>query len=210
MAARTNKNANDLASNTGSLSITSLEQKNVSNNNQYTIGFRLLDKFQYQWEQIHSKSEQNVIKANMALDKMNSIDQNTVKHMVALDSFFFNYKSMQKLNEQIDTIESDLKLLENNFGQIEDLLIVLKNFKENLEVKKYVDEMESNYQLQASGQKTLSNVRKERLKLDHLERVEAIEKEQERELQERRKILEQAFQEEKSRYLEKSKTNQTG
>lgn len=210
MAARTNKNANDLASNTGSLSITSLEQKNVSNNNQYTIGFRLLDKFQYQWEQIHSKSEQNVIKANMALDKMNSIDQNTVKHMVALDSFFFNYKSMQKLNEQIDTIESDLKLLENNFGQIEDLLIVLKNFKENLEVKKYVDEMESNYQLQASGQKTLSNVRKERLKLDHLERVEAIEKEEERELQERRKILEQAFQEEKSRYLEKSKTNQTG
>lgn len=172
--------------------------------NRFKAGFTLLDKFQCQWNQIHSTTRRNVVKAKTALMKLNLIEAGSAKHLEALECFITSYKSLPKLEEQIQTIHHDLKVLETSFSKIEDLLIVLKKHKEQRDAQQHEIDLESNYELQVIEIQNASRERRERLKQDHLKRVEAFEKEQQKELDERRDILKRAFEEEKTRYLEKS------
>lgn len=174
----------------------------------YVAGFRLLDKFQNQWEQIHSKSEKNVIKAKTAFSKLLLVEQSTARRLQALDELNGGFKLLSKLDDQINNIHSDLEVLEERFVQIEDLLIVLKNNKESNNTAQQLDTLSANYTAQVHEIKTMSRVRRAKMKQDHLKRVELYEKRQQKDLEERRIILERAFEEEKNRYLE-NKTKKT-
>lgn len=178
--------------------------------NRFKAGFALLDKFQGQWEQIHSTTRKNVVKARVALTKLNQIEDRTTRHLRALDDFIESYKSLPKLEEQIQTIHNDLKTLESSFSKIEDLLIVLRKHKEMRDARQYAIDSELDYQSKVIEMQHGSRERREKLKLDHLKRVEAYEKEQQKDLEERRHILERAFEEEKTRYLEKSQLDPRG
>lgn len=171
-------------------------------NNSPGADFRLLDKFQTQWEQIHIKSEQNVIKARVASKKLASVERKAARHLEALDEFIRSCKCFNMLEENISNIENDLKTLESSFAQIEDLLTILRNHKEHNITVQYVDTLTANSRLQISERKNISKSRRDKLKSEHLERVEVFEREQQKELEERRKVLERAFEEEKNRYLE--------
>lgn len=171
----------------------------------FKAGFKLLTKFQDQWEYIHHKSETNVIKAKHATKKLNSLEESCIKRVDALNCLMTSYRSLSKLDEQIKIIDSDLRLLESTFPQIEDLLIVLKNHNENITTSQTIETMKANLETQMREEKCLSDARREKLNNEHRERVEAFEMEQQRQLDERRQILEKAFEEEKSRYLQKIK-----
>lgn len=172
--------------------------------NRFTAGFTLLDKFQDQWNQIHSITRRNVVKAKAALMRLDKIERSSTRHLDALDYFITSYKSLPKLEEQIQTIHHDLRVLETSFSHIEDLLIILKRYKEQRDAREYELDLETNYELQVIEMQNASRERRERLKQEHLGRVEAFEREQQKELEERRDILKRAFEEEKTRYLEKS------
>lgn len=175
--------------------------------NRFKAGFALLDKFQSQWEQLHSTSKKNVAKARVAVTKLNQIEDHTTRHLKALDYFIASYKSLPKLEEQIQTIHNDLKTLESSFSKIEELLIVLRKHKEISDARQYAIDSESEYQSKLIELQNASRDRREKLRLDHLRRVEAYEREQQKDLEERRHILERAFEEEKTRYLEKAQLN---
>lgn len=171
----------------------------------FTAGFNVLDKFLNRWEQLHSRSEKNVAKANKVSNTLASIERSSARQMEALNEFISSYKSLSKLNDQIKTIDGHLNLLFNSLSNIEELLIVLKNDKEVKETNQYMEDLSLNYQQQVQQLQANSKENQERLKLEHLQRVTKFEIEQQSQLEERRRILEKAFEEEKKNYLAKTK-----
>lgn len=174
----------------------------------FAVGFKLLTKFQSQWEQIHAVSEKNVEKAQEALSKLEKLEQKCDRQLQAVEIFISSYKSISKLDEHINDIGTDLKLLEGAFSKIEDLLTVLKNHKENVETNEYVDKMKADFNFRTKEIHRHQNVRKEEIKIDHARRVEDIEREQLAEIELRRHLYEKAFEEEKSRFLERKRKSQ--
>lgn len=173
----------------------------------FKAGFALLDKFQNQWEQIHSTTITNVGKARTALTRLNFMEDWSARHLEALDRLIASYQSLPKLDEQILAINNDLETLERSFSKIEELLIVLTRYKEERDAQQHAIISEANYERQVLEMQNASRERREGLKQNHLRRVEAYEREQQKELEERRHILERAFEEEKTRYLEKAQLN---
>lgn len=167
----------------------------------FTAGFKLLDKFQRQWQQIHSSSQINVNKANLVLDRLDSVERSCARRLQALDNLATAQRTLSKLDGHMQSIHSDLRNLENSFTQIEELLLVLKSHKERADGQQYMDTMERQCDGRVGELVRLSDARKEKLRADHLQRVGAFEEEQQRELEERRALLARAFEEEKSRYL---------
>lgn len=168
----------------------------------FRAGFGLLDKFQNQWAHIHNKSVNNVNKTKEVLKKLDRVEESTKRRQKALDNFVEGYKSLSKLDDQIKNIETDLRSLEINFIQIEELLLKLKAHKEQSDATKYFRSVESSYEQQVREQTCLSEARKERMKLEHLQRVQQFEEQQQKDLEERRAVLERAFEEEKNMYLQ--------
>lgn len=148
-------------------------------------------------------------KARTTLAKVDHLEMASARRLQAINDFVNCYRSLSKLDEQIDNIRNDLTSLESSFVKIEDLLIVLKNHKENVDAKQYVEDLEVQYLKKITEQQCLSDYRKSKLKIEHLQRVESLELQQRVELDERRQILEKAFEEEKSKYLELTKGKQT-
>lgn len=169
----------------------------------FVAGFTLLDRFQMQWQQIHSKSIQIVSKAETASDKIQSIDNGICKMLKAIDDFKVSCKAFKTISDDIAKIGLDLKCLETNMRNIEDLLIILKSRKEAEEFNIFIDGLDSSFDKRTNELRDLSAKRKEKLKQDHDKRVEDFERKLEEELNERRRILEREFEEEKKRYLEK-------
>lgn len=181
--------------------------ENIRHADGITPGLRLLEKFQDQWVHIHAKSEENVIKANLALTKLKQIEHKSSTQLEALDALLTNYRSIPKLDEQLKNIENDLLDLHSYFVKIEDSLSALKARKERVESANQLRRLEVQCDDKIRELEQLSDSRKERLKNEHLKRVEEIEEEQERKLDERRLVLAKAFEEEKSRYLEQVQAN---
>lgn len=169
----------------------------------FTAGFNLLARFQNQWEQVHSKSEQNVIKAKRVFETLNSIERGSVGRIEALNDFITSYRSLGKLEEQIKTINDDFAALMTNLAKTEELLIVLKENKEAREANQFLEDLRADYHQQAQQMRDDSKLRLEKLGSEHLLRVAKFEMEQEKVLEERRQILERAFKEEKENYLGK-------
>lgn len=169
----------------------------------FTAGFRLLDKFETQWEQIHRMSEGNAEKAKIALTKLNSIDQSCARRLDALNKFMMGCKSLANLDEQINNISCDLKKLESSFIKIEEQLLLLRVRKEQMNAERFIGDVEGNYEAQVKQCKIQAEIRKDKLMDEHLQRVQDFEREQQQQLEERRRVLEKEFEEEKNRYLEK-------
>lgn len=167
----------------------------------FTSGFNLLAKFQNQWGQLHSKSEHNVAKAKAVFEILNSIERSSIGRIEALNEFITSYRSLTKLEDQIKTINDDLQTLVTNLAKTEELLIVLKENKEANDADQYIEDLKSSYQKQVQQMEMDSKLRREKINSEHLQRVTKFEMEQEKELEERRQILEKAFEEEKKKYL---------
>lgn len=170
----------------------------------FTAGFKLLSKFQNQWTQIHSRSEINTSKARDALAKIDGINQALGGRQRALDEMKVGIKYLSNIQDQINRLDTDIEMLEGCFEKIEDLLIVLKNRKEIIDTESYVENCKSVYNTRVVEYREASEMRRDRLKSEHLLRVEKFELEQQKELEERRKMLERAFEEEKNLYLRRS------
>lgn len=169
--------------------------------NQANASVRLLNRFQNQWEQIHSNSVNNIDKARLVVKQLDRIEQSCSERSEALSSFIQGYKSIVDLNNQIDIIICDIQNLERYFIELEENLLRLKSFKEKTATEDYINRVEAEYEAQVRDQKALSEVRRDRLMSEHLERVQAFDKEQLRALEEKRLILGKEFQEDKNRYL---------
>lgn len=167
----------------------------------FTAGFNLLAKFQNQWGQLHSKSEHNVLKVKAVFEVLNSIERSSIGRIEALNEFITSYRSLTKLENQIKTINDDLTTLITNLAKTEELLIVLKKNKEAHDADQYMEDLKSNYQKQKQQIETDSKLRREKIHSEHLQRVTKFEMDREKELEERRQILEKAFEEEKKTYL---------
>jgi len=173
--------------------------------NEFKAGFRLLTKFQDQWEQIHSNSKRNITKTKRAFTKLVSIENSCDRRLNELDKLTESHRSLAKLDQQIEVLEGDLKTLECYFVRIESALITLKDQKERIEANDALMAIGADLQRQVNQRRFLSGARKESLKLEHLNRVAVLEEKQQKELEDRRRLLGEAFEEEKSHYLDKSK-----
>lgn len=175
----------------------------------FTAGFRLLDKFEKQWEYLHQRSENNAIKAKQALTKLNQIELSCTRRLDALDQFVDGYNSLSSLDERINNINCDLKSLEQCFIKIEEHLLSLKLTKEKSDADKFVRNVEGNHGAQVQRLKIEAELRKDKLMSEHLLRVQSFENAEQTKLDERRRVLEKEFEEEKSRYLDKSSNKTT-
>lgn len=174
----------------------------------FTAGFNLLDRFQIQWQLIHSKSIDNLSKAKYALSEIKALDKSVSKMADALDELSNSYKSFDQMNKQILNIGNDLQNLELSIRNIEDLLIIAKGHKEELEHRRVMNELDTTLEERTKELHNSSNKRRNQLKLDHNKRIADLERKYENELEERRFVLERAFEEEKQKYLEQ-KTYET-
>lgn len=174
---------------------------NSTKGNNMRASVKLFDKFQTQWQQIHSNSVNNLQKAKIVIEKLDRLEQNCSERSNALNSFIHGYKSIGELNNQIDNINCDIENLERCFTQLEDNLIILKAYKEWRASEDFINRVEAEFEAKVRDQKALSEIRKDKLMSEHLERVQAFEKDQLKVLEEKRLILEKEFQEDKNRYL---------
>lgn len=100
---------------------------------QFAAGFRLMDKFKSQWEELHNSSEMNVLKAQSVVSKINAIELKCSQQLNAVDSFKQSCQSIPKLQDQIADIQRDLSKLEQNFVKIEECLFVLAKAHRHLQ-----------------------------------------------------------------------------
>lgn len=164
-------------------------------------GFKILYRFQSQWENMHFKTENNLSKIGMITDKIDHLERSATRRLQSLDELNDCCKSLGTINDQIRDINSDLIQLERSIPMIESVLMQLKNQKEEQDLRSTLSQMDNKFQADKQAMVDISNARKEKLRTDHNKRIEAYEQKQLQELDERRLILEKAFEEEKQRYL---------
>lgn len=170
----------------------------------FTAGFKLLSKFQNQWTQIHSQSEKNTSKARHVLVEIDQLDKAFGERQTALDELKNSHKFLVKIQDQIDCLTTDICALEGCFEKIEDYLTVLKSKKESSDTEVYIEKLKIEYEHLAAEHNEASQMRKNNLKSEHLARVDEFDEEQQREFEERRHVLEKAFEEEKTLYMRKT------
>lgn len=156
----------------------------LSSLGEYNTGLKLFDKFQNQWEQLHIKSEDIVIKAKTAVAKLVQLENRSSRQLEAIELISVSYKSLAKLDEQIESIQRDLQSLETCFTKIGDSISILRRQKEEEEKAIRLRSLELQEQLRQGSYEIISS-----------------DPEEERKLEERRQILAKAFQEDISRYL---------
>lgn len=174
---------------------------------QYAAGFRLLDKFKTQWEELHQASESNIKKTQLAIRKIHDMDKKFSIQLESLESFINGYKSLSNLEDQIGNIQGDLTKLEHSFVEIERCLFILTEEKQKRDTDKFLKMCKGNLETQIQREKVDSELRKDKLMSEHLQRVQNFESQQQNELRERRLLLEKEFQEEKNRYLQNKQLN---
>lgn len=172
----------------------------------FTAGFKLLSKFSGQWEQIHRASERNISKSRLALDKINSLGRHSIERLKATEDLISSYQALSKLDEQITNISCDLNNMESSFIKIEECLSALAMRNEEINCEKFIRDYEGNYEALAQREKIRTELARDRLMGEHLQRVQQFDTMQQQSLEERRKVLEREFEAEKARYLEKANT----
>lgn len=125
----------------------------------------------------------------------------------SLESFINGYKSLSNLEDQIGNIQGDLTKLEHSFVEIERCLFILTEEKQKRDTDKFLKMCKGNLETQIQREKVDSELRKDKLMSEHLQRVQNFESQQQNELRERRLLLEKEFQEEKNRYLQNKQLN---
>lgn len=173
----------------------------------FLAGRKLLDKFTGQWEQLHRASESNINKSKSAIDKLNTIDRSCMDRLNAMENFVSSYRGLSGLEQQINNISCDLNNLERSFIKIEEYLLQLAERNEMASCEKFLHEYRGNYEAQAQMAKIQSELARDRLMAEHLQRVQDFERHQQQALDERRKVLGREFEAEKLRYLEKTRTS---
>ena len=173
----------------------------------FRAGFKLLDKFSGQWEQIHRASERNISKSRLALDKINSLGRHSIERLKVLEDFISSYQALSKLDEQITNISCDLNNMESSFIKIEECLSALAMRNEETNCERFIRDYEGNYEALAQREKIQSELARDRLMSEHLQRVQQFESIQQQALEERRKVLAKEFEAEKARYLERANTS---
>lgn len=169
----------------------------------YQAGFKLLDKYKDEWRNIHANSISNIARVEKVSRGIDSLERESTRRLKSLDELGECCKSLCNLNKQVYDISNDLLNLEKTVPLIEDMLIDLKNHKENSDNEQINIELEHSLGQQINQLRERSMKKREKLKLDHNKRLEAYEQKQLEELDERRVILEKTFEEEKQRYLER-------
>jgi hypothetical protein len=166
-------------------------------------GFKLLDKFTAQWEQLHRVSETNIGKSKIVVDKLSLLDQNCKARLDALDSISSGYKSLSELENQLSGISCDISSLENTFKKIEQCLSLLAERKERVDCDEFIRQCEGNLEAQIQREQIRTELKRDQLMSEHLQRVQNFEKQQQRALDERRKVLTEEFEAEKARHMRK-------
>lgn len=168
---------------------------------QFSAGFRLLDKFKVQWEELHHVSESNVQKTHSVMSKLDAVGKNCSNQLEAFDIFTQGFKSLSSLEEQINNIHNDLEVLEGTFMKIEECLSTLMRDKVEREAEQFARDCEGNCEASMQREKIHFEIRKNQLMSDHLIRVQDYESDQQKKLAERRLLLKKEFEEEKNRYI---------
>lgn len=184
------------------------------NNNQnkqqpdgYLAGFKLLDRYQKDWQQIHSNSVSNFARVKLVSQKIESLEDSADRRIRSLDDLNTCCKSLKTMNDQVSIIENDLIQLEKTIPMIETILTDLRDKKEQQDCANIEKEMEARLNERKRDLLEDSKLRKEKLKWEHNKRLEVHEQKQLEVLDERRHILEKTFEEEKKRYLESNQKN---
>lgn len=166
-------------------------------------GFKLLDKFTAQWEQLHRMSEANIDKSRIVVNKLSLLDNNCRARVDALDSIISSYRSLSELENQISSISCDISNLESIFVEIEKCLSFLTERKEHNDCEEYIRQIEGNYEAQVHREKILTELRRDNLMSEHLQRVQEFERQQQLALDERRRVLTEDFEAEKARHMKR-------
>uniref|UniRef100_A0A6G1S792 Uncharacterized protein n=1 Tax=Aceria tosichella TaxID=561515 RepID=A0A6G1S792_9ACAR len=166
-------------------------------------GFKLLDKFTAQWEQLHRVSVANVDKSRMVVDKLSLLDKNFKARLSALNSIISSYRSLSELENQIARISCDINGLENTFIEIEQCLALLGEQKEQNNCDEFIRQCEGDYEAQVQREKIRTELRRDQLMSEHLQRVHIFEQQQQQALDERRRVLTEEFEAEKARHMKR-------
>lgn len=105
-------------------------------------GSDVLFKFQKNWSQIHSRSENNLIKVNQANELYTSILLKTEKYQNTLKSFddlLTNSNVFDDIYKLIDSIEDDLKITSKLFLKLEEILNLKEEESFKREMRKKFD-----------------------------------------------------------------------
>jgi hypothetical protein len=164
-------------------------------------GFKLLDKFTAQWEQLHRVSETNIDKSRLVVDKLSRIDGNCKALKVALGSITSCYKALHELDNQISSICCDINSMENTFRELEECLSLLGQQKEQLECERFIRQCEGEYEANVQKEQIRAELRRDQLMSEHLQRVHDFEMRQQEALDERRLVLEKEIEAEKARHM---------
>lgn len=168
----------------------------------FTAGRKLLDKFMAQWEQLHRANECNIHKSKLAMEKLKDIDRCCKERLSAIENFVTGYKSLAALEQQINNISCDLSNLESSFIKIEEFLTQMAERNERAECEKFIREYRGDHEAQVQMAKIQTELARDRLMAEHLQRVQDFERNQQQTLEERRKVLAEEFEAEKVKYLE--------
>lgn len=166
-------------------------------------GFKLLDKFTAQWEQLHRVSETNIEKSRLVVDKLTQLDKSCKLRLEALDNFISNYKGLSSLERQISSISCDISNLENTFIKIEQCLSQLAEKRELDNFEAYIRQCEGNYEAQVQRENIRTELKRDQLMSEHLLRVCDFERKQQEALDERRRMLTDDFETEKASHINK-------
>lgn len=92
----------------------------------FTAGFKILDRYHGQWQQLHTKSENNVRLAGQVSQRLDLLDRVSRNRLDALTSLDVHYRSLVLFEKQLGDISGNLGKLETSIAHIEELLSILR------------------------------------------------------------------------------------
>lgn len=165
-------------------------------------GFKLLTHFQDEWQKLHKNSEICSKKAQTAMQKLNKVELSSSKLLTSIQLLLVGYQSLSQIDERVQGIQNELDGLFGYFDKIETILTILRNDHEEQDLEEFKLKLDEDTSWSIKGKMIDSQVKKELINNEHKKRVLEFELKHEQELEERRKLYEKAFEEEKRKYLE--------
>lgn len=168
-------------------------------------GAELLHHYQKQWESLHRKTEANSQLSGEVAKLVTELSSSANRRSKVMNDFVALTSTLPQINEAIDLVAEDLKTLEKQITEAENLLTDLQDKKEKEALDRL--ELDQKYQLALYKEKRARQTEelKVKLALEHAEKVKVYEKQQQAILKERQKVFQAAFEEELDFYKKHGK-----
>lgn len=174
----------------------------AKNSNVQKAGLSVLKHFQNQWCQIRANSEICSKKGRIVTNEIEKLDIASSKLSNSLELLLVSYRSLSQINELINITYSELSDLQDCFDKLESMLTSATNEKEMKDFEKFKSRLDADISWSIKEKSVQSELNKEKLLAEHNKRLLDVEQKQELIIEERRRLFEKAFEEEKSKYLE--------